>query len=82
MSERVMTILESCFPSIEVYSIDEAFADMTGLPDPLESIGRQVQTEIKQKTGIPSALESPPQRRWPNWPMPPSSAGKSRPGVS
>ncbi|HAZ54124.1 MAG TPA: DNA polymerase V subunit UmuC, partial [Franconibacter helveticus] len=41
MSQRVMTILEGCFPSIEVYSIDEAFADMTGLPEPLESIGRQ-----------------------------------------
>ena len=24
MSERVMTILESCFPSIEVYSIDKS----------------------------------------------------------
>ena len=56
MSERVMTILEGCFPSIEVYSIDEAFADMTGLPEPLESIGRQVQAEIRQKTGIPVGI--------------------------
>ena len=56
MSERVMTILEGCFPNIEVYSIDEAFADMTGLPEPLESIGRQVQAEIRQKTGIPVGI--------------------------
>jgi DNA polymerase V len=56
MSERVMTILEGCFPSIEVYSIDEAFADMTGLPEPLESIGRQVQAEVRQKTGIPVGI--------------------------
>jgi len=56
MSERVMTILESRLPSIEVYSIDEAFADMTGLPEPLESIGRQVQAEIRQKTGIPVGI--------------------------
>ena len=56
MSERVMTILEGCFPSIEVYSIDEAFADMTGLPEPLESIGRLVQAEVRQKTGIPVGI--------------------------
>jgi len=29
---------------------------MTGLPEPLESIGRQVQTEIRQKTGIPVGI--------------------------
>lgn len=56
MSERVMTILESRFPSIEIYSIDEAFADMTGLPDPLESIGRQIQAEVRQKTSIPVGI--------------------------
>ncbi len=56
MSERVMTLLEARFPSIEIYSIDEAFADMTGLPEPLESIGRQVQAEVKQKTGIPAGI--------------------------
>ena len=56
MSERVMTILEARFPNVEVYSIDEAFANMTGLPEPLESIGRQVQAEVKQKTGIPVGI--------------------------
>ena len=29
---------------------------MTGLPEPLESIGRQVQAEIRQKTGIPVGI--------------------------
>lgn len=53
MSERVMAILEAAFPSVEIYSIDEAFADMSGLPEPLESIGRRVQVEVRQKTGIP-----------------------------
>ncbi|ENZ1723998.1 TPA: translesion error-prone DNA polymerase V subunit UmuC [Pseudomonas aeruginosa] len=56
MSERVMTLLEARFPSVEIYSIDEAFANMTGLPEPLESIGRQVQAEVKQKTGIPVGI--------------------------
>lgn len=56
LSERVMTILEARFPNVEIYSIDEAFADMTGLTEPLESIGRQVQAEVKQKTGIPVGI--------------------------
>lgn len=56
MSERVMAILEAAFPSVEIYSIDEAFADMSGLPEPLESIGRRVQAEVRQKTGIPVGI--------------------------
>src|SRR5690606_27900697 len=35
MSERVMTVLESMVPALEVYSIDEAFADLSGVVDPL-----------------------------------------------
>jgi len=33
MSERVMTVIESLVPAVEVYSIDESFADLTGVPD-------------------------------------------------
>lgn len=32
MSERVMCALESMVPRLEIYSIDEAFADLTGMP--------------------------------------------------
>jgi DNA polymerase V len=32
MSERVMSIIEARLPAVEVYSIDEAFADLTGMP--------------------------------------------------
>lgn len=53
ISERVMSLLEARLPAIEVYSIDEAFADLTGLPEPLDSIGRDIRHEIYQKTGIP-----------------------------
>lgn len=31
MSERVMTLIESMVPATEVYSIDECFADLTGI---------------------------------------------------
>jgi len=51
MSERVMTVIEGMVPAVEVYSIDEAFADMTGVPD-VESLGRRIQTNVL-RLGIP-----------------------------
>ncbi|SEL11292.1 DNA polymerase V [Atopomonas hussainii] len=56
MSERVMSVLEARLPSVEVYSIDEAFAELTGLPEPLENIARQLRAEVLQKTGIPVGI--------------------------
>lgn len=53
MSERVMTTLESRLPLVEVYSIDEAFADMTGLPEPLDQLGYSLRADLLQITGIP-----------------------------
>jgi DNA polymerase V len=53
MSERVMSLLESRLPAVEVYSIDEAFADLSGLPEPLLQLGHDVRAEVLQKTGIP-----------------------------
>ncbi|MGE6659347.1 Y-family DNA polymerase [Pseudomonas sp. NPDC077408] len=51
ISERVMTVIEGMVPAVEVYSIDEAFADMTGVPD-VESLGRRIQTNVL-RLGIP-----------------------------
>lgn len=53
MSDRVMNIIESACPVVEVYSIDESFADLTGMPEPLEHIGHALRAEILKKTGIP-----------------------------
>ncbi|HEX8594874.1 MAG TPA: translesion error-prone DNA polymerase V subunit UmuC [Pseudomonas sp.] len=53
MSERVMTIIESMVPALEVYSIDEAFADLTGIPGDLTAFGRTIRSAIYQRTGIP-----------------------------
>lgn len=53
MSERVMTIIESMVPALEVYSIDEAFADLTGIPGDLTAFGRQIRSAIYKRTGIP-----------------------------
>lgn len=53
MSERVMTVIESMVPAVEVYSIDEAFAELTGMPGDLERLGRQIRSEVYRRTGIP-----------------------------
>ncbi|TWD49514.1 translesion error-prone DNA polymerase V subunit UmuC [Pseudomonas sp. SJZ131] len=52
MSERVMSLIESMVPAVEVYSIDEAFADLTGI-DGLDALGRQIRSQVLRSTGIP-----------------------------
>lgn len=53
MSERVMTIIESMVPALEVYSIDEAFADLTGVPGDMSAFGRYMRSTLLKRTGIP-----------------------------
>ncbi|MDU8583363.1 translesion error-prone DNA polymerase V subunit UmuC [Pseudomonas syringae pv. actinidiae] len=53
MSERVMSIIESMVPASEVYSIDKAFADLTGVPGDLTAFGRHIRATIFKCTGIP-----------------------------
>ncbi|MBT8498174.1 DNA polymerase V subunit UmuC [Pantoea agglomerans] len=54
MSNRVMTTLEQMAPSVEVYSIDEAFLDLTGVRNcmVLENFGREVREMIKRNTHL------------------------------
>ena len=52
MSERVMSLIEAMVPAVEVYSIDESFADLTGLAD-ASAMGRKILSRIFQCTGIP-----------------------------
>ena len=52
MSERVMSLIESQVPAVEVYSIDECFADLTGIAD-VNAQGCQLRSRILQCTGIP-----------------------------
>lgn len=54
MSNRVMTTLEQMAPSVEVYSIDEAFLDLTGVRNcrVLEEFGREVRERIKRETHL------------------------------
>ncbi|MBA6103408.1 translesion error-prone DNA polymerase V subunit UmuC [Pseudomonas monteilii] len=53
MSERVMSLIESMVPAAEVYSIDECFADLTGVQGSLTEFGRRVRAKVLKCTGIP-----------------------------
>lgn len=55
MSQRVMTVVESLVPALEVYSIDEAFADLTGISAP-EHLARQIRAQVLKQTGIPTGI--------------------------
>lgn len=51
MSNRVMSVLESLAPSVEVYSIDEAFLDLSGINE-LDEFGRFIRQQVLQITGL------------------------------
>ena len=55
ISARVMQALEHSAPRIEIYSIDEAFLDLSGISfcTGLEQFGRECQEKIKRWTGMP-----------------------------
>lgn len=52
MSNRVMSILGSFSPRQEVYSIDESFLDLTGMPK-LRDLSYEIRERVGTWTGIP-----------------------------
>ena len=57
MSSRVMNILSTYTPEIEIYSIDEAFLKFTGFNYVnLEEYGIQIQRTVTKNTGIPISV--------------------------
>ena len=54
MSSRVMSLLEEFTPSLEVYSVDEGFLDLTGVchKDPI-AYGQRIRKAVVRSTGIP-----------------------------
>ena len=57
MSRRVMKTLKYFGTEIEVYSIDEAFLDLTGISDELvELFGKKIRNTILEWTGIPTSI--------------------------
>ncbi len=57
LSVRVMNTLASFAPSIEVYSIDEAFLDVSGIrEEELEPLARRIRQTVLKNTGIPVGI--------------------------
>ena len=61
MSSRVMSTLESFAPTMEVYSIDEAFLDLTGVchRNPT-AYGQHIRKAVVRATGIPVCVGMAP----------------------
>jgi DNA polymerase-4 len=56
ISRQVMEYLYRLTPLVEQISIDEAFLEVTDLPDEGVSIGRRLQTSIREELGLPCSL--------------------------
>ena len=57
LSRRVMRTLKRFNSAIEVYSIDEAFMDLSNFSDQeVEEVGREIRNTVLQWTGIPTSI--------------------------
>ncbi|MBF0588601.1 MAG: Y-family DNA polymerase [Magnetococcales bacterium] len=56
LSDRVMNTLEQLAPRVEIYSIDEAFLDLSMLGDQLDGVCRSMRRCVTQWTGIPVSI--------------------------
>ena len=55
MSKRVMSLLDILSPEIEIYSIDEAFMDFSGIKNCF-NLGLQMRDTVAKHTGIPISI--------------------------
>lgn len=53
ISDRVMSILAKLGVEIEVYSVDEAWIDITGVTKDYLSYGRMIKEKVEREVGIP-----------------------------
>jgi len=61
LSSRVMSLLMQYAPQQEIYSIDEAFLDLTGVcDDNPEAYGQQIKKTITNQSGIPVCVGMAP----------------------
>lgn len=57
ISHRVHATLREAVPAIEIYSIDEAFLDLTGIPDDrLDSLGHRLNRMCMRNVGVPVSV--------------------------
>lgn len=60
ISNRIMSLLKDFSPNVEVYSIDEAFVDFTGLTKLYKknyySLAKELQAKILEEVGVPVSI--------------------------
>ena len=56
VSREVRAVFDDLTPLVEPISIDEAFLDVSDLPDPAEEIARRLQARIEEELHLPSSL--------------------------
>ena len=57
ISRRVMRTLKRFNSDIEIYSIDEAFLDLSNFPDKeVENVGKEIRNIVLKWTGIPTSI--------------------------
>lgn len=53
MSHRIMTLIDSMVVESSIYSIDEIFCSLDGIPGDLEEYGRTIRAKVLKCTGVP-----------------------------
>lgn len=57
LSNRVMSVIEATWPEVEIYSIDEAFLDLSTMPEYMRNgFCEELQKKILKFTGIPTSI--------------------------
>ena len=62
LSNRVMSLLAQFSPDQEVYSIDESFLDLTGIPDNHTQYAQRIRETIRRCVGIPVCVGIAPSK--------------------
>jgi DNA polymerase V len=62
ISNRVMSLLAQFSPDQEVYSIDESFLDLTGIPDDHTQYAQRIRETIRRCVGIPVCVGIAPSK--------------------
>lgn len=81
MSNRVMTTLEELSPRCEIYSIDEAFCDLTGVRNcrDLTDFGREIRETVLRRTHLTVGVGIAQTKTWRSWPIMLRNSGSDRP---
>lgn len=56
MSDRMMSIIGRFSPRQEIFSIDESFADFSGITEDLTAYSKKIQAAVLREIGIPSCV--------------------------